>query len=83
MVNAVLAAAVIAMMGTPEQKEGLLPRLSSGDLQLAFAMTEPNAGSDAAGITTNCVKVDDGFVLNGDKIYTTGAATADALLVVA
>ena len=83
MVNTVLGAAVIAMMGTPEQRKDLLRRASSGDLQLAFGVTEPNAGSDAGSMATTCSRVDDGFALNGDKIYTTGAASADFLLVVA
>jgi alkylation response protein AidB-like acyl-CoA dehydrogenase len=83
MVNAILAAAAIVIEGTPEQKQQILPRLQRGDLELAFAMTEPEAGSDAASLATAAILTADGFSLRGQKIYTTGASTADLIIVVA
>ena len=83
MVNAILAAAAIVIEGTPEQKQQILPRLQRGDLELAFAMTEPEAGSDAASLATAAIPTADGFSLRGQKLYTTGASTADLIIVVA
>jgi alkylation response protein AidB-like acyl-CoA dehydrogenase len=83
MVNAILGGALIAVAATKEQKAELLPRLKKGKLQLAFAMTEPEAGSDAAGLKMTAGRDGDDFVLRGEKIYTTGAATADWIIVVA
>ncbi len=83
MVNAILGGAVVAIEGTSEQKERLLPQLRMGKLELAFAMTEPQAGSDAASLSTTASPDGEGFVLSGEKLYTTGAATADWIIVVA
>lgn len=83
MVNLIIAGACVVIAGSPSQRSELLPRLRSGRLQLAFALTEPGAGSDAAAIATTAEPDGDGYRLNGEKIYTTGAATADHLLVVA
>jgi len=83
MVNGLLASAVITMEGTREQKQQLLPRLRAGNLELAFALTEPEAGSDAAGILTTASASGNGVALKGQKIYTTGAASADWIVVVA
>lgn len=83
MVNAILGGALIAVAATKEQKAELLPRLRRGKLQLAFAMTEPEAGSDAAGLKMTAGRDGDDFVLRGEKIYTTGAATADWIIAVA
>jgi alkylation response protein AidB-like acyl-CoA dehydrogenase len=83
MVNAILGGALIAVAATKEQKAELLPRLRRGELQLAFAMTEPDAGSDAAGLKMTAARDGDDFVLRGEKVYTTGAATADWIITVA
>lgn len=83
MVNAALAPAVIVIEGTAEQKHQLLPNVRSGTLELAFALTEPQAGSDAASLATTASRTNDGFILRGEKLYTTGAATADWIIVVA
>ena len=67
--------------GTEEQKRHYLPRVCSGDMFFAFSLTEPNAGSDAASIQTRAVANEDGFVIDGAKIFTTGAAECRCLLV--
>jgi len=68
--------------GTPEQKQKILPRPRSGSLELAFALTEPEAGSDAASLATAVTSTADGFSLRGEKLYTTGASTAELIIVV-
>jgi alkylation response protein AidB-like acyl-CoA dehydrogenase len=83
MVNAILGGVLIAVAATKEQKAEFLPRLRRGRLQLAFAMTEPEAGSDAASLKMAAGRDGDNFILRGEKIYTTGAATADWIIVVA
>jgi len=67
--------------GTPEQKARLLPGLARGDTRAAFSLTEPQSGSDVAGIRTRARPDGDGFVLNGGKIWCTNAAVSDFVLV--
>jgi len=66
----------IVMDGTPEQKATWLPRLASGELIAAFALTEPEAGSDAASLRTSATRDGDGYVINGTKRYITNARQA-------
>ncbi len=60
------------LFGTKEQKEKYLPLMAEGHL-MGFALTEPNAGSDASGMTTKAEKVDGGWVLNGAKMFISSA----------
>jgi alkylation response protein AidB-like acyl-CoA dehydrogenase len=83
MVNAVLGGALIALMGTPSQKATLLAGLRAGRLQLAFAMTERRPGPTPPASPRRPSAAATDFTLKGEKIYTTGASTADQLLVVA
>ncbi len=71
------------IFGTEEQKEKYLVPLARGEKIGAFALTEPNAGSDAASIQTRAVKEGDSYVLNGTKIFTTNGGIADVILVFA
>ncbi len=57
--------------GDEEQKKKYLPRMASGELYACFALTEPNAGSDAAGVQMKAEKKGDGYVLNGMKHFIT------------
>ncbi|HVU73434.1 MAG TPA: acyl-CoA dehydrogenase family protein [Mycobacteriales bacterium] len=66
-----------------EQRERWFPRLASGEMLTAIAMTEPGTGSDLAGITTRADRDGDGYVLNGAKTFITGGIIADAVIVVA
>jgi acyl-CoA dehydrogenase len=68
--------------GTEAQKAAWLPRLAAGDIA-AFGLTEPGAGSDAAGMQTTAVKTDGGWVLNGTKRYITNAPYAKVGLIMA
>jgi acyl-CoA dehydrogenase len=66
----------ILMDGTPEQKKEFLPRLASGELIASFALTEPEAGSDAASIRTSARREGDHYVVNGTKRFITNAPHA-------
>jgi alkylation response protein AidB-like acyl-CoA dehydrogenase len=70
----------IAANGTIEQKEYFLPRIAKGELSFAIGMSEPDAGSDLAALRTKGVAVDGGWLLNGSKIWTSGALEATHLL---
>jgi acyl-CoA dehydrogenase len=69
--------------GTPEQKSRYLPRLASGELIGAFALTEPGSGSDAASLSTAALRHGDAYVLNGTKRYITNAPEAGIFTVMA
>jgi glutaryl-CoA dehydrogenase (non-decarboxylating) len=69
--------------GTEEQKQKYVPGLVSGEMIGSFAITEPNAGSDVAAISTRAVRNNDGYVLNGTKTWATLASVADVILVYA
>lgn len=73
----------ILIDGTPEQKEKYLPRIASGEWTAAFALTEPNAGSDAANIQTKAEKKGDVYLLNGLKHFITNGDIADVATVMA
>jgi len=78
-----LIAYAINLGGTEEQKEKYLYKLSSGEWIPAFALTEPEAGSDAFSIKTKAVKENDQWVINGRKCFITNADVADFTLVMA
>ena len=69
--------------GTEEQKRRYLPRLASGEMIAAIAMTEPGAGSDLQGVRTRAVKDGDGYLINGSKIFISNGYLADLVVVVA
>lgn len=66
----------ILMDGTEEQKEAYLPRLATGEIIASFALTEPEAGSDAASLRTTAVRDGDDYIINGTKRYITNAPHA-------
>lgn len=73
----------IVMDGTEEQKQNYLPRLATGELISSFALTEPEAGSDAASLRTTARRDGDDFILNGTKRYITNAPSAGLFTVFA
>lgn len=73
----------IAIDGTPAQKARYLPRLASGELIGSFALTEPEAGSDAGSVRTSARREGDHYVLNGTKRYITNAPHAGLFTVMA
>jgi len=70
-------------LASEEQKQHWLPRMASGEVMSAIAMTEPGAGSDLANIKTRAEKVTDGWKLNGSKIFITNGMMADMVIVCA
>jgi len=66
----------ILMDGTPEQQAQWLPRLATGEVIASFALTEPEAGSDAASIRTTAIKDGDFYIVNGTKRFITNAPHA-------
>jgi (2S)-methylsuccinyl-CoA dehydrogenase len=69
--------------GTDEQKRRWLPRLASGEVLAAVAVTEPDFGSDVAGVTTSATTTPGGWLINGTKTWCTFAARADVLMLLA
>ncbi|HJR03047.1 MAG TPA: acyl-CoA dehydrogenase family protein [Methylomirabilota bacterium] len=73
----------ILRFGTEEQRREILPRITSGAIVFCVGLSEPDAGSDAAAVTTRAVEDGDGFVLRGQKIWTSFAHQADYCYLVA
>lgn len=73
----------LLLAGTEAQKQKYLPAVASGKKIMAFALTEPGAGSDAGGSTTTAVQDGDDFILNGRKCFISGAPMADWAIVFA
>lgn len=67
----------VIRFGTPEQKRRFLPDVFSGKTRFCLAVTEPDAGSDVAGITTTAVRRGDKYIVNGSKKWITNAVWAD------
>lgn len=72
----------VTQHGTPEQKAALLPKIARGQLSLCFGLTEPQAGSDAAALATRATRDGDGYVINGQKVFTSGMDISDYCLLV-
>ena len=78
-----IAGHVLVVGGTPEQQSQWLPRIACGEVIASFALTEPEAGSDPAALTTRAGRDGADWVLNGVKRYITNAPLADLFLVFA
>ena len=76
-----IGAHYVNLFGNEDQKAFYLPSLVNNKIRFAFALTEPNAGSDAASLTTSAVVEGDEVILNGQKTFITGAKTSDVILV--
>ena len=73
----------IVATGNAEQKKKFLPRMAAGEWIGAFALTEPQAGSDPASMRTSAVRKGDRYILNGEKIFITNAGLAQVFTVMA
>src|SRR4029450_2365381 len=82
-VSPAICGTVITRYGTEEQKRRWLPGIADGTRTMAFAITEPDAGTNSHNITTTARRDGDGWVLNGRKIYISGGDEAANVLVVA
>ncbi|HNM97652.1 MAG TPA: acyl-CoA dehydrogenase family protein, partial [Marmoricola sp.] len=82
-VSPAICGTVIARFGTEDQKQRWLPGLADGTGTMAFAITEPDAGTNSHNITTTATRDADGWVLKGQKIYISGVDEATNVLVVA
>lgn len=82
-VSPAICGAVISRFGTEEQRRRWVPSIASGESIMAFAITEPDAGSNSHNLTTTAERDGDGWVLRGTKHYISGVDEADAILVVA
>ena len=78
-----VAGQAIINAATHEQKERYLPRLAAGELIGAFALTEPDTGSDARGITTRAERTQNGWIINGSKRFISNAPFAGLIIVMA
>jgi alkylation response protein AidB-like acyl-CoA dehydrogenase len=82
-VQASLVSLCIQAWGSEEQKRRYLPRLASGEWIGCYALTEPNAGSDAAALETTATEQGDAYLLNGEKIWITNGTSAQLAIVFA
>src|SRR3546814_18659570 len=74
--NVCIGSQGILIDGTPEQKQTWLPKLASGEVISSFALTEPEAGSDAASVSTRAERQGDHYVVHGTKRFITNAPHA-------
>lgn len=81
-VSPAICATIIARYGTDAQREQWLPGLADGSTKMAFAITEPDAGSNAHKLTTTASRDGDGWLLTGQKVFISGVNEARAVLVV-
>lgn len=71
---------LILRFGTEEQRQKILPGITRGEVGFGIGMSEPNSGSDLASARTKATKVDGGYLINGSKIWTSGAHIANYLV---
>lgn len=83
LVHTDMASPHLANAGTEAQKAKYLPKIISGELVTAVGVTEPDAGSDVAGIRTRATKTDGGWILNGSKMFITNGVYGDLYFVAA
>ena len=72
----------VMLHGSREQKEKLIPKVVSGELSFCFGLTEPHSGSDAAALATRATAAGGGYVINGQKVFTSGMDISDYCLLV-
>jgi alkylation response protein AidB-like acyl-CoA dehydrogenase len=81
-VSPAICATIIARFGTRQQQQRWLPALATGERKMAFAITEPDAGSNSHNITTTATRDGDVYRLQGTKYYISGVDESDSMLVV-
>ena len=78
-----MVASIIREVGTPFQRERILPGAMRGEITIALGFTEPECGSDVAAAATRAVRDGDGWVINGSKMFTTNGHVADYVFLLA
>lgn len=73
----------IALFGSEEQQQRMIPPILSGEQKMCFAVTEPNVGLDTTRLKTRAEKIDGGYRVNGEKIWITNAHVADKMMLLA
>jgi acyl-CoA dehydrogenase len=73
----------VAKFGSEDQKKRAIPRLISGEDKLCIGITEPDAGLDTTSLTTKAIRTNDGYVIQGRKVWTTSAQRANKILIIA
>ena len=79
-VSPAICATIIATFGTEVQKQRWLPRFATGELKMAFAITEPDAGSNSHNLSLTATRDGDIYRLNGSKYYISGVDECEAVL---
>src|SRR6187551_1487449 len=76
-----IVAYLLMQHGTEEQKRKYLPRMATGEVRGSFSMSEPSLGSDVAAIRTKAVRRDDGYVIDGQKMWLTNGGSSNLVAV--
>ena len=79
----IIARGAILHSGTQSQKDLLLPKIANGEIKVAFSLSEPNSGTDAASLVCSAVEDGDNYIINGQKIFCSCAQVADYILLMA
>src|SRR3954453_9993910 len=72
---------LLMKFGTDEQKEAFLPKMATGEIRAAFSLSEPGLGSDVQGIKSTAKKLDDEWVINGQKMWVTNGLLSTLVFV--
>lgn len=83
LLNICFAAKSFLYLGNEEQKMKYLPQITSGNLKFSLGLTEPSGGSDALSLSTRAVRDGSHYIINGQKMFITGAHVADYIILVA
>ena len=83
LISGVFGGLSISRHGTEEQRRNYLPGIASGEIEFCMGLTEPDAGSNTLNTKTRAIKVDNGWVINGNKTFITGADRAKAIMIIA
>lgn len=78
-----IVAYLVAVHGTPSQRDHYLPRMASGELRSAFSMSEPDLGSDVAAIRTSATRAGDDYVISGQKMWLTNGGSSGLVALLA
>ena len=81
--TSLMVARVIQAVGSAELRETIVPKVVTGEFTIALGMSEPEAGSDVAAVRTRARRVDGGWVIDGQKMFTTNAHVCDYVFLLA